>query len=583
MKREKNKSPILKKVLWFFYALCVAGIASFSIYHLLFAKTVIPGITVKNARLGKLSFAQAILAINSQIPENRNIQLTYNERVFDIKAQDIALKYSLEDTAKTAFKVGRDKKILENSKAKMRGIFGTLPIKFSFSYNENALNNQLANIANLVETPHKDASFALNSIESLVVIPEEKGEILDKETLKTQILENFSNATFSDIPINTSTYEPKLTRKDLEKEFAKVDILINNLPIFVFNQNSWKITKNDFLQMVVFSKKDNAVIITGDKERAKKFVISIAEQVNRPPRGEIFKMEGEKVVGFRLPAPGYVVKEHSAGEIFSLVLLDSSMERQIDLPVEEFFPSAANNSYGIRELIGEGKSTFLGSVQGRVFNITLSAKNLNGILVAPDETFSFNANVGPIDAAHGFTSAYIISKGRTVLGEGGGVCQVSTTLFRAVLNSGLPIISRTAHAYRVGYYEQDKPVGFDATVYQPTVDFKFKNDTGNYILIQSEAIPEKSELYFKIYGTKDGREVKTLESKILSQTPPPAPLYQDDPSLPKGTTKQVEWSAWGAVTKLTRLVEKNGKPLYEDTFISNYQPWRAIYLVGAAE
>ena len=238
---------------------------------------------------------------------------------------------------------------------------------------------------------------------------------------------------------------------------------------------------------------------------------------------------------------------------------------------------------GIKELIGEGVSTFVGSAAGRMFNIELASKNLNGILIAPGEIFSFNSNVGPIDYAHGFTSAYIISKGRTVLGEGGGVCQVSTTMFRAVLNSGLPVISRTAHAYRVSYYEQDMPVGFDATVYQPTVDFKFKNDTQNYILVQSEYIAKESKLYFRFYGTKDGRVVKGLSSKILSQTPPPVSLYQDDPSLPKGVTKQVDWSVWGAVVELKRVVEKDGKVVYEDTFISNYQPWRAVYLVGTVE
>jgi len=583
MKKKAESKNLIKRVLWVFYAIALFGVVVFSLYHLLFAKTVIPGTRIKNANLGRLNFSQTLVAIKGQIPNNQTLKLTYGDQTFDIPLQEIGLNYDIEQTAKTAFKVGRDGNFFENFKAKVAGIFNPIYISYVFSYEDEALNDRLDVIVKSVDTPHSDARFSLSANGDLIIIPEETGAVMDKESVKSEILKNISNAVFLDLSVKTEVYQPKLTQGDLETVQAKVGELINNLPMFVFGGKSWLITKNDFLQMVIFSRKDAQIEISADKEKVKKFVISIAEQINRPPKSEIFKVEGEKVVDFRLPTPGYVVKEHPAMEIFSLALLDSSMERQIDIPAEEFMPFSQDNSYGIKELIGEGVSTFVGSAAGRMFNIELASKNLNGILIAPGEIFSFNSNVGPIDYAHGFTSAYIISKGRTVLGEGGGVCQVSTTMFRAVLNSGLPVISRTAHAYRVSYYEQDMPVGFDATVYQPTVDFKFKNDTQNYILVQSEYIAKESKLYFRFYGTKDGRVVKGLSSKILSQTPPPVSLYQDDPSLPKGVTKQVDWSVWGAVVELKRVVEKDGKVVYEDTFISNYQPWRAVYLVGTVE
>ena len=211
----------------------------------------------------------------------------------------------------------------------------------------------------------------------------------------------------------------------------------------------------------------------------------------------------------------------------------------------------------------------------------LTAKKINGVVIASGEEFSFDKTVGDITAATGFKQAYVIKSGRTVLDDGGGVCQVSTTVFRAALNSGVPITARTAHAYRVHYYEEDSPPGIDATIFYPTVDLKFKNDTPGAILIQ--AWTEGLTLYVNFYGTSDGRKTEVSTPIILKQTPPPPDLRQDDPTLPKGVVKQVDWSAWGANITFTRKVTRDGQELINEKFYSNYKPWQAVYLVGTKE
>jgi len=127
------------------------------------------------------------------------------------------------------------------------------------------------------------------------------------------------------------------------------------------------------------------------------------------------------------------------------------------------------------------------------------------------------------------------------------------------------------------------PVGFDAAVFQPSWDFQFKNDTNNYVLIQTSFDKSQYSLTFRIYGTPDGREVEISEPVITNQTPPPPALYQDDPTLNKGVVRQVDFPAWGANVSFSRKVTRNNELLFEDIFNSRYQSWRAVYLVGTKE
>jgi len=295
--------------------------------------------------------------------------------------------------------------------------------------------------------------------------------------------------------------------------------------------------------------------------------------------GQVVSVKDGRVQEFKIIQEGLQVDEDKFNKDFK-DLFKSTSKLSMEIPFEKIETSKDGSEYGIFSLLGTGVSKFTGSAQPRITNLTLAAQRTNGVLVAPGEEYSFNTAVGEISAKTGYALAYIISQGRTVLGEGGGVCQTSTTLFRAILNSGLPITSRHPHAYRVGYYEIDSPVGFDASVYQPSLDFKFKNDTPGYILIQSSADLAASTLEFRIYGTPDGRKVEISTPKLYNVASPPAALYQDDPTLAKGVVKQVDFSAPGGTAEFTRKVTMGNEVLFEETFKSVYRPWQAIFLVG---
>ena len=242
-------------------------------------------------------------------------------------------------------------------------------------------------------------------------------------------------------------------------------------------------------------------------------------------------------------------------------------------------------SLGITELIHEESSYFYGSSPDRLQNIRTAAASFYGVMVAPGEVFSMAKYLTDISLENGYAEAIIIVGDQSVRGVGGGVCQVSTTLFRTAFFAGFPIVERYPHAYRVSYYEQDENgwvntnyAGLDATVYVPVVDFKFRNDTPYWILMETYATDYS--LTWKFYSTSDGRSVDWTTTGITNVTQPPEPIYREDPTLPTGTIKQVDWAVNGASVSVQRTVYKDGAVYFTDTINTTYVPWPDGYNYG---
>ncbi len=320
-------------------------------------------------------------------------------------------------------------------------------------------------------------------------------------------------------------------------------------------------------------------------------LLPISKQVYKKPIDAVFTVENNKVTEFKPSKNGEEVDmpklyQSLKDRLPSLLSEQRVQTITLQLPILITEPKISTdnvNDLGITELLAEGTSHYRGSIANRVFNLTLAANRINGTLIPPGEVFSFNKTIGDVSALTGYKQAYIISGGRTILGDGGGVCQVSTTMFRAALNAGMPIVERNQHAYRVSYYEQDSAPGIDAAIYTPNIDFKFKNDTKHHILIQTVIDEANQALTFRLYGTKDGREATIGQPVTVSTAPAPEPLYQDDPELPKDQIKQIDFAAPGAHVYFTYKVEKDGKVIIDDTFTSRYRPWQAVFLKGTKE
>ncbi len=306
--------------------------------------------------------------------------------------------------------------------------------------------------------------------------------------------------------------------------------------------------------------------------------------IYQPPQEALFQFKNGRVVAFQKEKEGRRLDKEKLLQVLQEKLGEASRVIEIVLETQPILPLTRVdevNNLGIKEILGKGLSYFWGSPAARVHNIVLAASRLNGLLLPAGEVFSFNQSLGLVSQATGYQQAYVIKEGRTILDDGGGVCQVSTTLFRAALAAGLLIIERHPHSYRVSYYEQGGfGPGLDATVFYPTVDLKFKNNTRHNILIQAAVDTKKGILIFELYGTSDGRRAKLGQPKIWEQTAPPEDLYRDEPALPQGEVKQLERKAWGAKVSVDWQVKRREEILEEKTFWSYYQPWQAVYLRG---
>ena len=264
----------------------------------------------------------------------------------------------------------------------------------------------------------------------------------------------------------------------------------------------------------------------------------------------------------------------------------NSDNHAVPLIVKEITPLAHSGAtaveLGITELITETTTWFYGSSDARKHNIARAAANFYGVVVAPGEEFSFNRYLGSISESDGYEVGLIIIGGRTIQGVGGGVCQVSTTLYQTAFWAGFPIVERWEHGYMVGYYNDGEGPGMDATVFSPLVDFRFINNTPHHLLIENYYNEEFESLTFKFYSTSLGRRVEKDEPIFENVTPAPTEdIWEFDDQVAEGTVEQFDYATEGArVTVARRVFNADDQLIDEDTFVSNYIPWPNVYRYG---
>lgn len=555
-----------------------------SAYLLAFSNRVYPKITVCNTVLTGQNHSEVETILDQQFKDLPDkIKLSTDRESFTIEISSLNINFNKEVSLAKVFGLGREKFPLFNLNKLYSLYTKGENLNLELSLNDTKLNDEIATISAKLFQPVIEPAIKINKksgVKTITIEQGKNGQNLDKKTLKNSILQNLScpnkELTLA-IPIFLNT--PKISLPMAQSVKNRAISLLDKEIVLKLDSQTWKINDEEVIGFLSFEG-------GFDYEKLFSYTQSFTKTVNSSPENATFQFENNFVRTFSPSKEGIALQETEFAKNLNEKLIQAeatNQNQEMVIPVLRTAPKISTgdvNNLGIKELVGKGASLFYGSIPERIHNVQLASTRLNGLLISPGETFSFNKSLGDVSQDTGFKQAYIIKAGRTILGDGGGVCQVSTTLFRAVLNAGLPIVERQAHAYRVHYYEDDLGPGFDATVFDPNADLKFKNDTDNYLLVQSSINIKKKQLTFELYGSRDGRQVEISKARVWDKEPPPPDLYQEDPTLPAGTVKQVDWKAWGSKVAFDYKVTRNGKTLIEKTFYSTYKPWQAVYLKG---
>jgi len=549
----------------------ILGAGAVGAYTIANGGRIYRGVWVNDISLAGLNLEEATRTLSEKYgsPQDIKIKIEETGQGFLISAKSVNASYDFEKTAQTALALRG-----------LKHVVGRDTISLSASYDRDLLADQILVISSEV-SPAPQYPEARIVGGDVVINQGAAGVAIDGQELEKKVRYALSLGQ-TEVTIAAREKDPSLRGEALSRFRKRAGVLANK-SIVISSEGETRLSLGGG-ELLAFLTRDRAL----DELAFEKLYSDIAQVIERDPQNPVFEMKGGRVTEFSPAFDGLKIKKE---ELRNRV--EDAMERlekesvSVEISAEAIsvrtppdFASNEINQLGIKELIGKGSSRFAGSPADRVHNIALASSRLNGILIPPGEVFSFNGALGDISAYTGYRQSYIISGGKTILGDGGGVCQVSTTFFRAALDAGLSVEDRRAHSYRVGYYEQDSLPGLDATIYSPFVDLKIRNDTPKHILIQTKANTKDMTLEFEFYGTDDGREIRLTEPQILSSSPAPETLYIDDPSLPAGVVEQVDYAAPGAKVSYDYSVEKNGEVLSSETFTSTYRPWQAKFRRG---
>lgn len=552
-----------------------------TLFNLFYWGKTFPGISIDGVYIGGKTKEEAVHAINNQAVPLEQLSLKHDEQVFSIPLETISFTYDVNKSVDRAYYLFRTGNVLYDFSHHVKTLYSKTNVGLIYSIDEDMLNEHLSVIAGQLYQEALRPTIKVKS-RQILFIPGEYGFEVDIDKLKLLIGQGLSGQTEYVIDIPISQTGIKLSNGQIETYKYRAENLLGKILNFTHDDYTLSLESDDLISLL------NPTGNYNHKASIKLFE-TVASEVNRDTQNAVFVFRDGKVEEFIPAKNGKTLLKTKFIEKLnnSLTALERSdiQSYNITLPITSEEPSITTdsvNNMGIVGLVGKGTSTFRGSISSRIHNISLASSKFNGVLVKPGDSFSFNKILGDVSSYTGYKQAYVIKDGKTTLGDGGGVCQVSTTLFRAALDAGLPISERRSHSYRVQYYEQNSPPGLDATVYAPTTDLKIINNTPAHLLIQTIVDREKSSLVFEIYGTNDGRVSQISKPIVTGVTPPPEDLYVDDPTLPEGTIKQIDYKAWGARASVNYIVKRNDEVMFEKTFYSNYQPWQAIFLKGTS-
>ena len=562
--------------------LVLAGLGS----RLVFAARVLPGVQAAGIDLGGLSRqeVESALAQTLTYPQTGTILLRDQSSHWIANPSNLGVAIDFAQMTEQVLAAGRGGGLVRNLSDQVTAWDQGIQLAPVVTFDQRVAVDYLHALAAQIDRPTVEAGLSLNGLE-VEARPGQVGRTLDVLATLDILQVAFEELHDAQLELVVDEQPPRVL--DVTEQAALAGrILSQPLTLTAEDSGPWVIEPEVLAGMLRFELvSGGGYAIRLDPASLVAFIEPLAPDLERDPQNARFIFNDdtgqldllqEAVIGRTLDL---------AASIQAIQQATATGQHEIPLVFLLEPPAVGSEAtaadLGISEAVSVVSTYFAGSSPERIRNIATASAAFHGLLIAPGQTLSMAEVLGDISLDKGYAEALIIYGDRTIKGVGGGVCQVSTTLFRTALYGGFEILERHPHAYRVGYYEQGRGSpgpGFDATVFVPLVDFKFTNDTPYWLL--SETYVVGTQLLWKFYSTSDGRQVQVSGAQVSGVIEAPKPLYKENPDLPEGRIEQVDFEADGMDVVFTRTVTLGGQTLHHDTFKTHYLPWQAIFEYG---
>lgn len=593
---QQSLTTIAGGMILFFGVVLVWVIA----YQLAYAGRIFPGVSVAGVDLSGLSPNDAALKLNQTLsyPITGKVLFRDGEKVWVASPVELGMVFDPSASALAAYEHGRKGGLFGALARQIRARGLGADVSPVVIFDQRVAYTYLQNIAVQVDQSVVEANLHVEGT-NVVSAPGRLGRALNLDATLIYLAAQLQTFRDGEVPLVIQETAPKFMDVSSQADAAR-RILSQPLTITVPNYlqgdpGPWSYDISVLANMLAVEVIDNG---TGAEMRVglnpaalRNSLNDLKTLVDRDPQNArfVFNDETGQLEPIAVSAVGRVMDVEASITVINEALLRD--EHAVTLVVTEQHPAvvdtATGGELGITQLVSEQTTYFYGSSAERIQNIVAATTQFHGVLVAPGEIFSMGSILQDISLDNGFAEALIIYGGRTIKGVGGGVCQVSTTLFRTAFFAGYPVIERNPHAYRVTYYEMDRSsakdarlAGLDAAVFFPLVDFKFQNDTPYWLLMETYVNVAARTITWKFYSTSDGRNITWETTGPTNVVPAPSPVFEENPELRTNEIKQVDYAAQGADVTVTRTVWRGGQVYFTDKFQTHYQPWSAVCQYG---
>jgi vancomycin resistance protein YoaR len=574
----RRRRAARKRLAWQWSLAVLASLAVVTVVlGLTFAgspKTLPPGVTVAGWPVGGLTTGDAVATLRERYESVKAtpVEFTAGPRRWRIRPNEIILEVDWQTAVETARREG-------DGFAPVRGLrrIGTRFFGADVTPRAHASAIVLAEKLDVMERRinrrTRQAAIRLRGLQPKIVRGA-TGRTLDREAAARLIITSLVSLDRVPAALPVRISQPDVTAAELAPMLEQVRTAVSRPIRLTLGKTRWRLPRWRIAKLLQLPANGRTGLAIGGAG-ANEFFRRFRAQVDREPLDAQFVVLSGDRVQVRPAKPGVQLGVPAAARAILVAALQP-VDRTAKLRVETAQPQRTTREARAMGITGRvaGYTTYYGGEPNRIHNVQLVARLIDGALIAPNATFSFNRTTGERSAEKGFLEAPVIINGELQTGLGGGVCQVSTTVFNAAFEAGLPIESRTNHALYISHY----PQGRDATVNYPDLDLKFRNDTGKWLLLRT--FVGSSALTVKLYGKPQGRRVEA-ETTPLEVTGPPGVERVADPTMWKGTEVVEDSGEPSRKTSVTRRVyARNGKLLSEDTWTSWYRSEPQIVRYG---